>query len=184
MRLSHIKKIITLEHMEDLWLHLCSDIHTHHLTVFYCGIGVVVEWIVSENSTNTITEAEEQIALVTKMLVSTAGPGAYQELCTPQHITWTPLSSWKWFSCSPPPSLPITPEFSSSIFSIIKWERFSEKFGEVFDYINFFVFNYQVNIFMLGLPVRSRAVHAEGCLNNVSSGPIQQSLSCQSFVNV
>ena len=57
MRLSHIK----------------TDI-----TVFYCGIGVVVEWIVSENSTNNITEAEEQIAMVTKMLVSTAGPGASQ----------------------------------------------------------------------------------------------------------
>ena len=46
MRLSHIKKIITLEHMEDLWLHLHSDIYTHHLTVFYWGIGMVVAWIV------------------------------------------------------------------------------------------------------------------------------------------
>ena len=32
----------------------------------------------SENSTNNITEAEEQIAMVTKMLVSTDGPGASQ----------------------------------------------------------------------------------------------------------
>ena len=100
MRLSHIKKIIILEHMEDLWLHLRSDIHTNHLTVFYCGIGVVVEWIVYENSTNTITKAEEQIALVTKMLVSTAGPGASQEFYTPQHIPWTPLSSWNCYSKS------------------------------------------------------------------------------------
>ena len=38
----------------------------------------------SENFTNNITEAEEQIAMVTKMLVSTAGPGAFQELYTPQ----------------------------------------------------------------------------------------------------
>ena len=98
MRLSHIKKIIALEHMEDLWLHLRSDIYTNHLTVFYCGIGVVVEWIVSENSTNNITEAEEQIAMVTKMVVSTAGPGASQEFYTPQHIPWTPLSSWNWYS--------------------------------------------------------------------------------------
>ena len=52
----------------------------------------------SENSTNTITEVEEQIALVIKMLVSTAGPGDFQELYTPQHIPRTPLSSWNWFS--------------------------------------------------------------------------------------
>ena len=38
----------------------------------------------SENSTNNITEAEEQIPMVTKMLVSTAGPGASQDLYTPQ----------------------------------------------------------------------------------------------------
>ena len=66
-----------IDPMEDLWLHLCSDIYTNHLTVFYCGIGVVVKWIVSESFTNNITEAEEQIAaVVTKMLVSRAGPGA------------------------------------------------------------------------------------------------------------
>ena len=30
-----------------------SDIHTNHHTVFYCGIGVVVTWIVFESFTRT-----------------------------------------------------------------------------------------------------------------------------------
>ena len=61
-------------------------------------VMMMVIWVggrALENSTNTITEAEE---LVTKMLVSTTGPGYSQELYTPQHIPWTPLSSWNWNS--------------------------------------------------------------------------------------
>ena len=32
---------------KNLWLHLLA--YTHRLAVFYCEIGVVVKWVVSEN---------------------------------------------------------------------------------------------------------------------------------------
>ena len=60
---------------KNLWLILL--VYTHHHTVYYCGIGVAVKWIVSENFTNNFTGAEERIFFRAR-----------------KHWTWTKMNNW------------------------------------------------------------------------------------------
>ena len=71
-----------------------SDIHTHRHTVFYCGIGVVVKWIVFEN----FTGADACMVLILANIV--LGPrwtkdGSLDQTVRDIYLTALPKRKWR-----------------------------------------------------------------------------------------